>query len=93
MCFYVGDNATLAAAQDGEESPPPNDYYVRNDSSVTRVIPIAPTITVTALNNANNPISVSYADWLSQRVGDFRHSVWIDTASGEIVEIEEQYLP
>ncbi len=93
MCFFLGDDAAIAAAQDGEESPPPNDYHVRNDSPVTRVIPIASTITVTALNNANNQISVSYADWLSHRIDDFTHPVWIDTVSGEIVVIEEQYLP
>jgi hypothetical protein len=28
--FFTGDAATKAAAEDNKESPPPNDYYIRN---------------------------------------------------------------
>jgi hypothetical protein len=38
--FFTGEAATKAAAEDGEESPPPNDYYIRNVNSRLRTLPV-----------------------------------------------------
>ena len=39
--WFSGDAATKAAAEDGEESPPPNDYYIRNVNPRLRTLPVA----------------------------------------------------
>jgi len=39
-CWFYGDAATIAAAEDGEESPPPNDYYVRNSNPLVRTLSV-----------------------------------------------------
>jgi hypothetical protein len=39
--WFTGEAATKAAAEDGEESPPPNDYYVRNVNPRLRTLPVA----------------------------------------------------
>ena len=38
--FFTGEAATKAAAEDGQESPPPNDYYIRNVNSRLRTLPV-----------------------------------------------------
>ena len=40
-CWFSGEAAT-AAAEDGEESPPPNDYYVRNQNAQLRELGVDP---------------------------------------------------
>ena len=39
--WFQGDAAARAAAEDGEESPPPNDYYIRNVNPRLRTLPVA----------------------------------------------------
>jgi len=39
--WFTGEAATKAAAEDGKESPPPNDYYIRNVNSRLRTLPVA----------------------------------------------------
>jgi hypothetical protein len=41
--FYWGDDATREAAKDHQESPPPNDYYIRNINPGLRTLPCGPT--------------------------------------------------
>jgi hypothetical protein len=41
--WYVGDDATRAAAKDHQESPPPNDSYLRNSNPDYAPCPCAPT--------------------------------------------------
>ena len=45
-CWFTGDAAVQASAEDGEESPPPNDYYIRNSNPETREVPIGQNIEV-----------------------------------------------
>lgn len=37
-CWFTGQAAIRAATEDGAESPPPNDYYIRNSSDTLRTI-------------------------------------------------------
>jgi hypothetical protein len=45
--FLTGDAAARAAAEDGAEVPPPNDYYIRDASSRLRTLPTAPGAPIT----------------------------------------------
>src|SRR5690606_9602937 len=39
--FLTGDAAASAAAEDGGEVPPPNDYWVRNENDLLRTLPVS----------------------------------------------------
>lgn len=39
--LFIGDAATKAAAEDGKESPLPNDTYIRNVNARLRTLPVA----------------------------------------------------
>ena len=98
-CWFTGDAAVLASAEDGEESPPPNDYYVRNVNPDIRTIPVAAAAEVAWLPNVGDPgseVTVPYADWLTGRTNrgvDLQPGVWLTVAGGEVVGIQEQYVP
>ena len=96
-CWFTGDAAALAALEDGEESPPPNDYYVRNFSDKIRTIAVAADAAVTWLPDAGDPSSeelVTYVDWLVGRAGrDYQPGVWLIIEGGAITDIQEQFVP
>ncbi len=96
-CWFSGDAAARAAAEDGEESPPPNDYYVRNANDVIRTLDVSDDAAVRWLPNAGDPSTeelVVYSDWLADR-GDrgFQPGVWLTIHDGAVAEISEQYVP
>lgn len=95
-CWFTGDAAVLAAAEDGEESPPPNDYYVRNANPETRDVPVASDIEVVFYPDGDptNEDTVSYEEWatlVAQR--GYELGVWIEVEEGVIAEIREQWVP
>ena len=96
-CWFMGDAAARAAAEDGKESPPPNDYYVRNVNSTVRTISVSGDATVTWLPNPGDPTTeetIPYADWATERdIRDYQPGVWLTIGGGEVVEIQEQYVP
>lgn len=96
-CWFTGDAAAQAAAEDGEESPPPNDYYVRNVNPQLRTITIASTAEVSWMPNPGDPSTqtvVPYADWLTGRMTrGYQPGVWVTIEGGEATFIEEQYVP
>jgi hypothetical protein len=98
--FFTGDAAAKAAAEDGEESPPPNDYYIRNVNDRLRTLPVAADapITVNVLaaptsGNATQDVSVT----LAQLAGYFPNSgtapFWLTVAQGRVTRIAQQFLP
>ncbi|HLS44503.1 MAG TPA: hypothetical protein VK045_03620 [Ornithinicoccus sp.] len=95
-CWFTGDAAAAAAAEDGEESPPPNDYYVRNRNDRTRDLPVAADATVT-FYRTGDPQSEEEGDFhawvhvLDERGNYF--GIWLVMESGEVVSIEEQWVP
>lgn len=96
-CWFTGEAAARAASEDGEESPPPNDYYVRNTNEAVRDLATAPTTNVRWLPNPGDPATeetVSYAEWLDGR-GSRGHQpgVWLTIGGGAVIEIREQYVP
>ena len=96
-CWFTGDAAAVAAAQDGEESPPPNDYYVRNANPMLRTIPVGSLAEVAWMPTPGDPSTVeviSYPEWVTDRLSrSFQPPVWLNIEGGEIISIEEQYIP
>ena len=98
--FFTGEAATKAAAEDGAESPPPNDYYIRNVNSRLRTLPVrsdAP-ITVNVLGaqssgSSTKDVSVT----LDELAGYFPNSgtapFWITVEQGQVTKIAQQFLP
>lgn len=97
-CWFTGDAAARAAAEDGEESPPPNDYYVRNANPTIRTLTVADDVEVVwypELGNPNSEATTTFADWvdgLSDR-GEFIPGIWVEIEDGEVARIREQWVP
>jgi hypothetical protein len=98
--FFTGEAATEAAAEDGKESPPPNDYYIRNVNPRLRTLPVRPgaPITVNVLaagstGSATKDVSVT----LEELAGYFPNSgtppFWITVDQGQVTKIAQQFLP
>ncbi|MDH3248869.1 MAG: GerMN domain-containing protein, partial [Acidimicrobiia bacterium] len=95
-CWFGGAGAIEATLEDGEESPPPNDYYIRNTSTDTRTIPVAADVVVQWLppDDIVNPTPIEYGDWAEIRPErDWLPGVWVEVLGGEVISIEEQYQP
>lgn len=98
-CWFTGEAAVLASAEDGEESPPPNDYYVRNVNAQLRTLDVSATAEVAWLPNVGDPSgeeSLTYAEWLDAREArgvDLQPGVWIVVEEGSVTSIREQYVP
>jgi hypothetical protein len=96
--WFEGDAAAKAAAEDGQESPPPNDYYTRNVNPRLRTLPVSSgaRITVTRQTagqgggNAAGPVPADLATVASSGVG---HIFWATVQGGQIQALEEQYVP
>jgi hypothetical protein len=98
--FFTGEAATKAAAEDDKESPPANDYYIRNVNPRLRTLPVAPAapITVNVLaaqttGSSTKDVSVT----LEKLAGYFPNSgtppFWITVAQGQVTRMAQQYLP
>ena len=97
-CWFTGAAADAAATEDGEESPPPNDYYIRNDSDRIRIHPVDSGIEVEWLPDPGDPQSaevVTYATWLAGRATRTTNpGVWLTVEDdSHVIKIEEQYVP
>ena len=95
-CWFGGSAAADAAAEDGFESPPPNDYYVRNDSDQVRKVPVSADTEVAQLTPTGGPDStiVGYDTWAAEWSSrDYQPSLWLTITGGEVVSIIEQYVP
>lgn len=97
-CWFSGSAAIDAAAEDGEESPPPNDYYIRNANDQLRTIPVSAVAEVTWLGNVGDPASaetIPYRQWIELRAGrgEYQPGVWIEIDDGAVETVEEQYVP
>jgi hypothetical protein len=99
--FYVGDDAATEAAKDHQESPPPNDYYIRNVNPKLRTLPLRDGATITV-----NTLAAGYTGSATKNIQvpldrlkimlDFRGSsppFWITVRHDQIVKLAEQYVP
>jgi hypothetical protein len=98
--FYWGDDATREAAKDHQESPPPNDYYIRNANPKLRTLPVRSDATITC-----NTLTAGYTGSATKdvRVSLDRLAIvlprggagpfWITVRHDQVVKIAEQYVP
>jgi hypothetical protein len=98
--WFTGEAATKAAAEDGKESPPPNDYYIRNVNSRLRTLPVAADAPITvnllaaqSTGNATKDVSVT----LDELAGYFPNRdtgpFWLTVEGGQVTRIAQQYVP
>jgi hypothetical protein len=96
--WFEGDAAAKAATEDGQESPPPNDYYIRNVNPRLRTLPVASGARITLTRqtvgqgggNAAGPVPADLATVAASGIG---HLFWATVQSGQIQALEEQYVP
>lgn len=96
-CFFTGDPAVAASAEDGEESPPPNGYHVRNANELLRTLDIETEAPVAWYPSGGGPadfVTVAYGQWRTDReTRAWDMGVWLTISGGIIVEVEEQWTP
>jgi hypothetical protein len=97
--WYFGDDAAREAAKDHKESPPPNDYYIRNVSPRLRTLPVRAdaTITVNTLaaestGSATKNVQVTLTR-LASLTRNYTPPFWITVGNDQITKIAEQYIP
>ena len=106
--FLTGDAAQKAAEKDGVVAPGeavPNDYYVRNADKATRTLRIASDATITAKRcslcrkgrpGELGPFLAAFMKGRQTFADPYRGSYgsyWLTIANGEVVAIDEQYVP
>jgi hypothetical protein len=93
--WFTGEAAAKAATEDGEESPPPNDYYVRNVNPRLRTLPLATDarLTLTGQTTGQGGSDPVQVDLATIRASGRDHLFWATVQNGRILRLEEQYLP
>jgi hypothetical protein len=100
--FYTGEEANQIAGERGDEVPVPNDVYIVNDNPKLRTVPVAGDAKILVLKWSQCCdvfVGVTYdvfAGYLVAPTDDFHGTsspYWIRVRGGQIVKIEEQYLP
>src|SRR4029453_8481973 len=107
-CFYTGEEANQQAPARGDEVPVPNDVYIVNDNPATRDVPVDPSAELLLIdwNNCCETGPGAQLDALASALGHrnfveidgWRYAgglspYWVTIANGQIVGIEEQFLP
>jgi len=103
--FLTGEEANQAAAEHGDETPVPNDYYIVNDNPRLRTLPLDPDVRIELVDWANccdgvflgdlQPFAESF-ELTSYPSGPYKGGFspyWLTVEHGIVVKIEEQYLP
>ncbi len=106
--WFSGREADHAAAADGwTDVPMPNDYYIRNQDPIVLVRSVHPDVAVTSVwfhydqdqSLASQPIT--FAELVDALTGEpvgshlnmWHDPWWFTVVDGEVVAIDEQYLP
>jgi hypothetical protein len=107
-CFYTGEEANQQAAARGDEVPVPNDVYIVNDNPATRDVPVEPSAELLLIdwNACCETGPGATLDGLASALGHknfveidgWKYAgglspYWVTIANGQIVGIEEQFLP
>jgi hypothetical protein len=98
--FFTGDAAAKAATEDGQESPPPNDYYIRNVNPRLRTLPVAAgaPITVNVLaapstGSSTKDVPVTLDKLATYFPNSGTAPFWITVEQGQATRIAQQFLP
>jgi hypothetical protein len=103
--FLTGEEANEAAAEHGDETPVPNDYYIVNDNPHLRTLAVAPDVEIRVIDWGHccepvegelQPFGDAFATehhrWDAMYQGA-ESQYWLTVEDGVVVRIEEQYLP
>ena len=98
--FLTGDEAAAEAAARGDESPPPNDFYIVNDNPLLRRFPVSADASVRLVTQTTGVEPEGYDSTVDEWRNNFSAipsaravPYWITLEEGVVVAIEEQYLP
>jgi hypothetical protein len=100
--LLTGKDAAQAAQEAGQELPVPNDYFIVNDNPKLRTVPVADGAKIMVYDwstccDAYTSISYDeFARYIASPTDDFHGTLspyWLRVQGGQIVKIEEQYLP
>lgn len=102
--WLTGGEAADAAAARGDESPPPNDYYLINDNPKIREFPVQAGIGVLVVTNAEDgscdPMGhvMALSEWAAAMSGPYAevfksNLYWVTVTNGTITAIQAQYVP
>jgi hypothetical protein len=100
--FLTGEEAEQAAMDHGDEVPVPNDYYIQNDNPKLRWLPVSDSVKVKYIPNEMccDLVTGNFDAW-SEAVNETNQTDyagklapwWITVSGGQIVKIEQQYIP
>ncbi len=102
--FLTGKEAADAATAAGDESPPPNDYYILNVNEKLRTVPVASGVEVLLATLEGHftvdGYPVTFSAWRDMINGDSSNfpratmvPYWVTVKNGKVIKIAEQYLP
>lgn len=93
--FYTGDDAKKEWAKDNPgvtEEPALNGYYIRNNNTKLRTLPLAGGAIAKVLDTEGNPESLAVP--LAELVPPYVDRVfWLNVLEGKITSMEEQFRP
>lgn len=96
--FLTGKAAAKAATAAGDESPPPNDYYITNVNPKTRKLKVAPSaMFVLAYSSPSDRRTLSAGEFydaiINNTDGKAGAGYWFDIAGDTVTGGEEQWTP
>jgi hypothetical protein len=103
--FLTDEDANAAAAAHGDEVPPPNGYYIVNDTSRLRTIPIDPDVAIRYYPSTGPACCTHQPGTLDGFAAAANETAmtdyppmkyapwWITLQDGVIVSITQQYIP
>jgi len=94
-CWFTGEAAVLAAAEDGAE-PPPNNYYVRNENPQIRSLSVSAETDVTwyPTGDPASEVTATFAEWVEGvNSRGLLFGVWLEVIDGEVFRLREQWVP
>ena len=96
--FLTGDAAAKAASAAGDESPPPNDYYISNTNPRLRTFPVdkkAKFVIASSDPNDTTTLSASeFQDAIANNTDGAADAVyWFVITNGTVAGGEQQWLP
>jgi hypothetical protein len=100
--FLTGEEARVAYEQEtGDPGGPPNDYYIKNENSRLRTLPVAADVRVTVVDPGADSRPSTFGDlpalFATRFVPDggrlTSNPFWLTLEDGTVTAMEEQYLP
>lgn len=103
--LLTGDEANEAAAERGEETPVPNDYFIVNDKRKVRELPVAPSLRILLLDwtdccdtmfRADPRLFQESFDQTKYPPGNYKGEFspyWLTVRGGAVTRVEEPYFP